>query len=237
MSIALAYWKQKLSVPVAFSSLVIVVTAIGVYGATLIQSYMAYTQYDYAVHEAKRYLDGQVMVDQTGRVAGVKKSMAMLQDALAKDPGRAEIHFELGELFSACADDPVLASLVWSGDESSSGMVLRKAAAYYMQALERFPTNPIYQQRLGLLYNKAGLPEKARLIFAKAELLDPHNSSLRLFLAEYYWENRDVPAFDRQAAAIATIYAEALKGGGRLVDRKTRVEDFFRSIGKEELLK
>gem|GEM_PF-3488931 len=237
MSISLQYWKQSIPARLALWCMVVGVVFFGIYGAMLVQSYQAYAAYQTSAQAVERLIDKQLIMDQAVRVAGVKKHIEILQEAVAQDPGRAEIHFELGELLSAAAEDADLRGFLQLSGVESADMLRKRALACYARALERFPTNSVYQQRFGLLYDALGFPAQARMAFARAETLDPRNASLQLFLVQYYWAKHDSKAFDSQVEKMAELYDKGLKGGGPATAVKTRVDHFFQSIDKEELLK
>ncbi len=235
MNVTLESWKFRMRVVPALCGMFCVIVLAGMYGGILIETYSAFSMYESSVKEFDRLMVSQAG-DPVERIAQVKRQVALLSDAVAKDPGRAQTYFELGEYFRVASDDDSLAAFINPDTAGNADVLRRRAVSYYTRALERFPTNAVYQQRLGLLYDTLGYTEKAKAAFARAEFLDPRNASLRLFLAQYFWRKKEPEEMDRQVRILAVLYAQALKGGGRFADLKTQVEDFFTTIQKKELL-
>jgi len=68
-------------------------------------------------------------------------------------------------------------------------------------------------------------------------MLDPQNVSIHLYLTRYYLSRNRQEEFHRHLARVAELYKLALAGGGSVVHLKSMVENYLKSINKEDLIK
>ena len=115
--------------------------------------------------------------------------------------------------------------------------LIELARRNYVRALELDPTNAIYHQRLASVYERLSNDEEAEKELKKAVMLDPQNVSIRLYLAQFYFSRDRQEEFRRQLARVVELYKFALTGGGPMVHLKSMVEDYLKSINKEDLIK
>ena len=100
-----------------------------------------------------------------------------------------------------------------------------------IEAISREPTNPIYHQRLGAVYDKVSEAANAEQEFRRAVLLDPQNISIRLYLSNYYLSK------GKQAEFLNHLN-RALKLDQEIYGRTGyEVRNFLEAIGRKDLIK
>jgi tetratricopeptide (TPR) repeat protein len=172
-----------------------------------------------------------------------KRAIRLLARASKSNPLDASVYFNFAESINSkiiqdeqwCkALDLKYLDLV-TRDRNIS--LIELARRNYAAALKLNPTNAIYHQRLASIYEKLSNDEQAEKELKKAVMLDPQNVSIHLYLTQYYLSRNRQDEFHRQLARVVELYKLSLAGGGPVVHLKSMVEDYLRSINKEELIK
>jgi len=171
----------------------------------------------------------------------VKKSLLyqdglkLLKSSLRLDSADSRFNFEFAEIINEAKDDPELwGSLginnLVSPEEAGLGP-WELARIRYGEAILKEPTNAIYHQRLGSLYDKIGQTRKAEEEFAQAVMLDPQNISLRLYLSQYFLSRgKQDDFFKHISRAIAIDKAANLTTSWEM-------QNFLKRLGQEDLIK
>ena len=107
----------------------------------------------------------------------------------------------------------------------------------YIEAAVKNPTNAIYHQRLGSVYEKLSQDIQAEAELKKATLLDPQNVSIHLYLTQYYLSRNKQRESDYHLDRVVQLYKLVLTGGGPMEHLARMVCEYLTSIDREELIK
>jgi tetratricopeptide (TPR) repeat protein len=171
----------------------------------------------------------------------VKKSLLyqdglkLLKSSLLLDPADSRFNFEFAEIINEAKDDPELwGSLginnLVSPEEAGLGP-WELARIRYGEAILKEPTNAIYHQRLGSLYDKIGQTRKAEEEFTQAVILDPQNISLRLYLSQYFLSKGKQDDFLKHISRAVDIDKAAN------LTTSWEMQNFLKRLGREDLIK
>jgi len=186
--------------------------------------------------EKARALPRDVLVKRSVLYQGVLKS---LQRSRALNPADARVYFESGEVLAEIMPDKELRDSIVAGDFGIQGNTEEAFYAsvkkYYIEAVRRQPTNAVYHQRLGQIYDVLSDTRRAEEEFDKALYLDPLNLSIHIFLSKYYLSKHNEEKFNVHLARTIQLYQKTglAEGGGPL---HNMMVSFLRSIEKEELI-
>jgi len=129
-----------------------------------------------------------------------------------------------------------LGSLRQAAGEKNLSLI-ELARRNYVAALKLDPTNAIYHQRLGSIYEKLSSDIQAEKEFKKAVLLDSQNVSIHLYLTQYYLSRNKESEFNYHLGRVVELYKLALTGGGPMERLGNMVRQYLESIKQEELVK
>ncbi|TRZ95511.1 hypothetical protein D4R78_03585 [bacterium] len=203
------------------------------YGYSLYQRLFA--QLDFAKAKTSfakaRYISKDLMVKKS---LLYQDGFRLLNSSLRLDPGDSRFSFEFAEVVDEIKDNPDLWGSLGISNLVSPGEAglepLRLAQLRYKEAVSREPTNAIYHQRLGSIYNKIGQTRKAEEEFAQAVMLDPQNISLRLYLSQYFLSrNKQADFFQHISRAIDVDRAANLTTSWEM-------QNFLKGLSREDLV-
>jgi len=164
-----------------------------------------------------------------------QKGLRLLKESSRLAPYDAKPNFIYAEVILNICEDPVLQSsfdlreFAGQGDGQSGFYYLAKEN--YTQAVLKEPTNPIYHQRLGYVYDKILDTEDAERELANAVLLDPQNIRIRIYLSQYFLnKNKD----DIARAHLDKVISLYRSGGG--CGLESELSSLFKSVGREDLI-
>ena len=201
----------------------------------------------YLRFQAQEYLEGALACLKKAQALPqdeiVKKSlfyqeaMHSLQSSIGLNPLDGRPYFEYGQIiYGLCEDSNLLSSLdsVAMGFKGEPDEFYNLSRAYYTSAIMREPTNAIYHQRLGSLFDKMGSPDEAEREFKKTVKLDGQNVSIHVYLAQYFLSIGKDAEFNAHLNKVIGFFDVSLRGGGTIGGL---VHDFIKKIGREDLLK
>lgn len=172
-----------------------------------------------------------------------KRALRILAQAIRSNPLDASTNFAFAEAInSKINQDEQLARLAEledlnpTGGKESLGS-LELVRLNYIEAAVKNPTNAIYHQRLGSVYEKLSQDIQAEAELKKATLLDPQNVSIHLYLAQYYLSRNKQREFDYHLGRVVELYKLVLTGGGPVEHLARMVCEYLTSINREELIK
>jgi len=141
--------------------------------------------------EKARFVNKEIIVE---KLLLYQKALKFLRNAMRLNSYDARPYFEFAQVISEIRSDSELANSLdikslsgWQEQEQDDKGFYNLAKANYIEAILREPTNPIYHQRLGSIYDKLSYAENAEKEFNKAVLLDPQNLMLHLYLSRYFY--------------------------------------------------
>lgn len=166
-----------------------------------------------------------------------QKTLKLLTNALRLNPYDVRPSFEYAEIISQIGDDAELSNSI---DIKSLGIeqegrtgFYELAKVKYAEAVLKEPTNAIYHQRLGSIYDKLQDAKNTEGELKKALLLDSQNVSIHLYLSQYFLSKDRQTDFLYHLYRAVELYKKALRGGGLLAKM---VVDFLKAIGREDLI-
>ena len=156
------------------------------------------------------------------------KTLKSFESSIRMNPICSRPHFDYGEVLSQITKVPELRRTIdlKSPEVSKSGTdnFLNLAKDKYIQAIVREPTDAIYHERMGDIYNLLGDSEKAGREFKNAVMLDPQNINIRIYLAQFFF-------FKGKQSDFIYQIKKAIDFGGQ-----KEVLQFLKSIGREDLM-
>ena len=146
-----------------------------------------------------------------------EKALKQFNNSAMINPLDSRAYFSSGETIAEIIKDKDLSA--------NFELDYNQTKAKYLEAVLREPTNAIYHQRLGSVFNRLADPERAQKEFNAAVKLDPQNIKIHFYLSQYYFFKGDEPEF---------LYNlnKALKSG----EMRGEISKFLKSIKREELL-
>lgn len=145
-------------------------------------------------------------------------------------------YFEYANVITEIGKDPELSMLLdiesFVDSQRQQGLY-NLAKVKYIEAILNEPTNAIYHQRLGSIYDKLSDSKKAEEEFKKAVLLDPQNISIYIYLSQYFLSKGREDDFFYYLDRVLETYKKALRDGGPFADM---AQNFLKAIGRENLI-
>jgi tetratricopeptide (TPR) repeat protein len=170
------------------------------------------------------------------KCSSYRNVLKLLKKSIKLNPYDSRAYFEYANVVTKIGDDPKLSVLLdvdsFVDSQRQQGLY-NLAKVKYIEAILNEPTNAIYHQRLGSIYDKLSDFKKAEEEFKKAVLLDPQNISICIYLSQYFLSKGRQDEFFYHLDRVLEIYKKALRGGGPSVDM---VEDFLKATGRENLI-
>jgi len=172
-----------------------------------------------------------------------QRTIRLLRGAIEANPLDASTYFDYAEFFnSKMGQDEQLAKVLdlsipgeTTGEKNLS--LVELARRNYVAALKLNPTNAIYHQRLGSIYEKLSNDVQAEGEFKKAVLLDSQNVSIHLYLTQYYLSRNKESEFNYHLGRVVELYKLTLIGGGPMERLGNMVRQYLESIKQEGLIK
>jgi tetratricopeptide (TPR) repeat protein len=185
--------------------------------------------------ENARSLEKEVVVEKS---ILYQKALRLMKKAARLNPYDARYYFEYAEVITELGGDSELSS---SLDINSMGVeekgdigFYNLAKSYYLEAIKREPTNAIYHQRLGDIYDKLSINQKAEEELNKSILLDPYNIVVHLYLSKYFLSRNRQTDFLYYLNKAVDFYRRSGIAGGYVSEQ---VENFLKTIDREYLIK
>jgi len=165
-----------------------------------------------------------------------RKTLKLIGASISLNPYDSRGYFEYAKVLTEMADNyEIRGSLdIKSLGAEAEGQLgfYELARAYYEKALSREPTNAIYHQRLGMVFDKLEDQKSAEEQFRKAVWLDPHNITIHLSLSQYFLLKGRQEEFASHLKEAVELYKLSLRGG----PLANMVQDFLKAINREDLI-
>ena len=165
------------------------------------------------------------------------KGLRLLGNSIAFNPIDSRFYFEYAEAVVGAGEDSQLSGLLemdrlGEGQTRNTDGFYNLAKTRYVEAISREPTNAIYHQRLGRVYDKLSDTKKAEEEFKAAVLLSPQSIIIQIYLSQYYLSRNNEAEFlshIKKAIDIQTSTPGVYVCGDLL--------SYIMSIGREDLIK
>lgn len=232
----LSNWQRNLK-PSELSILIILFIFIFIFSEFILLSRLSADRYLYRAMDylrKGRSLSNNIIIEKS---LLYYKGLKLFKNSTRLNPFDSRFYFEYAEAIAEIAEDSTLSSSLEIDrlDEGRTGGVegfYELAKTKYIEAILREPTNAIYHQRLGKIYDKLSDSAKAEEEFRKAALLSPQNLSIHLYLSQYFLSKNKEEGFlfyiKKAIELERVVYGGGL--GGEVIL-------FLRSIGREDLAK
>lgn len=184
--------------------------------------------------EKSRSLDKQIIIEKS---LLYYQALKLVNKAASLNPYDSRPYFEYAQIITEIGDDTLLSGSLdikmLDAKLESDGMgFYGLAKTEYVGAILREPTNAIYHQKLGAIYDKLSDTKSAEEEFKKAVLLSPQNLSIYLYLSQYFFLRGKAENFlyhIQKAIALQRVVPGGVVGG--------EVAVFLKSIGAEDLIR
>jgi len=190
--------------------------------------------------QARRYLQKSSYLGQDVMIEKSRfylKVLKLLKKAIQLNPYDAKLNFEYAQVLTQIREDPTLTisiDITHLEPSLESGEVgfYKLAKENCLRAIFKEPTNALYHQNLGMLWEKLQDTKKAEAELERAVLLDPQNITIHLYLSQYFLsQDKETDSLYHLYKAVR-LYKEALRGGAIA----NMVVDYLKSIGREDLI-
>jgi len=232
-------WQIDLSKKKAFILIIILFFAFMYYGYLVFLRFFADKYYSEGVYysEEARAVPIENLVEKS---IFYQNALKLLSKSLRLNHHDARPYFEYGQIVAEIAGDGDLRDSldikrlgIQNGGEKA---LYSLASSYYKEAIAREPTNAIYHQKLGHVYNKlSDSPEEAEKEFKKAILLDPQNISIHLYLSQYYLSKGKDTDFNFYLNKVVSLFNHGAGDGAGIFS--AMIGDFLKRINREELIR
>jgi tetratricopeptide (TPR) repeat protein len=208
------------------------------YSKTLFSRYLSESYFEKALNyfSESEATDKELVVE---RARFYRKALKSVQNAINHNPYDARPYFEYAENISKIAQDRALRSSLGpgisnKGAEKDSVDFYGLAKSKYIEAILREPTNALYHQRLGDIYDKLSDAKNAESELRKALLLDPQNLLIHIYVCQYFLSKNKQQNFDWYFNKAMELYAGDGYNYGAFA---TQMANFLKSIGRQDLIK
>lgn len=227
------FWQKNLDAGRSWFLIAIVILLFILYERILCSRFLAQCYYNQALTDFAKAsrLSSDVTVEKS---LLYQRGLNLLKKSSHFNPYSPLAYFGFAEAILEIEKDSLLRSSLDINDFAGQG---KGQEGFYPLAKEKLikaissePTNAIYHQRLGGVYDKISDAANAEAEFRKAVSLDPQNISIRLYLSAYYLSEGKQDEFLRHLNRAIEIDKKIYGRTGY------EVKNFLIAIGREDLI-